>query len=104
MSPMGRVRPTDPLNSLPETCRSSWAAIQLTFVKTGSRPLSDTRITELDAGKRAFDSSLNRATTAGCLTPTGHAAYRQTGPSGLPLVLRLRGQAALLEACSIAAL
>jgi len=29
---LGRVRPTDPLNSLPETCRSSWAAIQLTFV------------------------------------------------------------------------
>jgi len=28
----GRVRPTNPLNSLPETCRSSWAAIQLTFV------------------------------------------------------------------------
>ena len=32
MSLMGRVRPTNPLNSLPETCRSRWAAIQLTFV------------------------------------------------------------------------
>jgi hypothetical protein len=29
---MGRVRPTNPLNSLPETCRSGSAAIQLTFV------------------------------------------------------------------------
>lgn len=29
---MGRVRPTKLLNSLPETCRSIWAAIQLTFV------------------------------------------------------------------------
>jgi len=28
----GRVRPTKLLNSLPETCRSIWAAIQLTFV------------------------------------------------------------------------
>jgi hypothetical protein len=28
----GRVRPTNPLNSLPETCPSSWAAIQPTFV------------------------------------------------------------------------
>ena len=29
---LGRVRPTNPLNSLPGTCRSSWAAIQPTFV------------------------------------------------------------------------
>ena len=29
---LGRVRPTKPLNSLPETCRSSWAAIQPTIV------------------------------------------------------------------------
>ena len=35
---MGRVRPTNPLNSLPETCRSRWAAIQLSFVYTGTRP------------------------------------------------------------------
>jgi len=35
---MGRVRPTNPLNSRPETCRSSWTATQLTFVYTGSRP------------------------------------------------------------------
>lgn len=28
----GRVRPARPLISLPETCQSSWAAIQLTFV------------------------------------------------------------------------
>lgn len=28
----GRVLPANPLNSLPETCQSSWAAIQPTFV------------------------------------------------------------------------
>ena len=38
MAAFGRVRPNNPLNSWPETCRSSWAAIQLTFVYTGSRP------------------------------------------------------------------
>ena len=29
---MGRVLPPSAANSLPETCRSSWTAIQLTFV------------------------------------------------------------------------
>lgn len=29
---LGRVRSTNPLNSLPETRRSSWIAIQPTFV------------------------------------------------------------------------
>jgi hypothetical protein len=38
MSSMGRVQPTNPLNSLPEAYRSSWAITQLTFVKNGSRP------------------------------------------------------------------
>ena len=37
MSGEGRVRPPNALNSLPEACRSSWAAIKLTFVQTGSR-------------------------------------------------------------------
>ena len=32
VSPLGRVRPKNPLNSLPETCRSSWTAIQPTSV------------------------------------------------------------------------
>jgi hypothetical protein len=32
MSQMGRVQPTNPLKSSPETCRSSWAAMQRTFV------------------------------------------------------------------------
>jgi hypothetical protein len=29
---MGRVRPANPLNSLPETCRSRWTATQPKFV------------------------------------------------------------------------
>jgi hypothetical protein len=31
-SALGRDRPTNALNSLPETCRWSWAVMQLTFV------------------------------------------------------------------------
>jgi len=56
-----------------------------------SRPFSDTRVTELDARKRSVLSQLHRATPAGCLTPMGYTAHRQTGPGGLPLALRLRG-------------
>ena len=48
---VGRVRPTNPLNSLPETCQSSWAAIQLSFVYTGSRPVGDIRVPGLIARK-----------------------------------------------------
>jgi hypothetical protein len=62
-----------------------------------------TRVTELDARKRSVYSQLNRATPAGCLTPMGYTAYRQTGPGGLPLAHRLSeglGFAFTLRDCS----
>jgi len=37
-----------------ETCRSSWAAIHLTFIKTGSRPNADIRLSELVAVKQSL--------------------------------------------------
>jgi hypothetical protein len=54
-----------------------------------SRPFSDNRIAEFDVRKRSLGSRANRATTAGCLTPTGYIAYHQPGPRGLPMALRL---------------
>lgn len=45
----------------------------------GQRPFSDTRIAELNAQKRSLYSRVNRATTAGCLTPTGYTEYRRPG-------------------------
>lgn len=51
---MGRVRPTNPLNSLPETCRSSWDAIQLSFVYTGSQPSADVEPVDLAAANQPF--------------------------------------------------
>jgi hypothetical protein len=41
MSPQGRVQPTKPLDSGPETCQSMKAAKQPTFGYTGSRSICD---------------------------------------------------------------
>ena len=66
-----------------------------------TRPFSDTRITEVEARKRSLCSRVNRATTAGCLTPTGYTAYLPVGPGGLPLALRL-SQGHHCSACEVA--
>ena len=68
----GRVRPTNPLNSLPETCRSSWAAVELTFVYTGSRPTA--------AGgplkERSFRSRAMATTAVVAMSPRHMSACR----------------------------
>ena len=54
-----------------------------------TRPFCYNHVAEIDARKRSFYVRVSRATTAGCVTPSGDTTYRQTGPGGLPLALRL---------------
>ena len=56
--------PANLLNSLPETCRSSWAAIPLLFAYTGSRPIGDTHTYELIGERLSAAATPTRSASA----------------------------------------